>query len=99
MARRYLVGLTEAQRGALRSLADVNIDSGEGGAALRGALEALDNGVWFNDTDRHALLQAQARLEVEWGEIGDDSRESATSWRQFEHASDLVFQITRAKEK
>jgi hypothetical protein len=97
MAKRYLVALTEAQRGALRAISDVTVDSGEGGSALRGALEALDNGVWFADAERGGLIGAQARLAVEWGEEGDNSRYSRQEWRRFERASDLILSITRRR--
>lgn len=91
-----LVRLTEAQRGALRSLASVTVDAGEGGRALEGALAALDAAVpTFTDAEFSGVVGAAADAESLHDDDVEPGDPGYAEWRRRRAATDRALDRIR----
>lgn len=67
MSGTVVVRLTDAQRGALRSIAAITVECGEGSPALAAALAALDNATpALTAAQQDAITDAAALADAEW---------------------------------
>lgn len=88
-----LVRLTKTELGALRSLASITYDTGEGTPALKTAVEALDAAQPdFTRAELNGMAAAGALLEAY---VEDDPQIHGPQYRNLERIVAKVYRLTR----